>query len=129
MPPNLAHDGAETRSRSIPAVASHALAAQTSRSLIVVYRASEMDVTMIGLENAGKTSLLRVLSVRICSLLAAGRSGLPLTGFTGRRVHDRVSDLPFQISHVSTYTSPRTQHYSYSSQLIPVVPFLPLAST
>jgi ABC-type phosphate/phosphonate transport system ATPase subunit len=27
-----------------------------------------MDVTLIGLENAGKTSLLRVLSVRICKL-------------------------------------------------------------
>lgn len=27
-------------------------------------RATEMDVTMIGLQNAGKTSLLRVLSVR-----------------------------------------------------------------
>jgi tRNA U34 5-carboxymethylaminomethyl modifying GTPase MnmE/TrmE len=26
-------------------------------------RATEMDVTMIGLQNAGKTSLLRVLSV------------------------------------------------------------------
>ena len=28
-------------------------------------RATEMDVTMIGLQNAGKTSLLRVLAVRI----------------------------------------------------------------
>jgi hypothetical protein len=27
-------------------------------------RATEMDVTMVGLQNAGKTSLLRVLSVR-----------------------------------------------------------------
>lgn len=31
-----------------------------------MYRATEMDITMIGLQNAGKTSLLRVLSV--CSL-------------------------------------------------------------
>ena len=30
-------------------------------------RATEMDVTMIGLQNAGKTSLLRVLAVRIKS--------------------------------------------------------------
>lgn len=29
----------------------------------VLHRATEMDVTMIGLQNAGKTSLLRVLSV------------------------------------------------------------------
>jgi ABC-type phosphate/phosphonate transport system ATPase subunit len=28
-------------------------------------RATEMDITMIGLQNAGKTSLLRVLAVRI----------------------------------------------------------------
>lgn len=28
-----------------------------------VYRATEMDITMIGLQNAGKTSLLRVLAV------------------------------------------------------------------
>jgi GTPase SAR1 family protein len=27
-------------------------------------RATEMDITMIGLQNAGKTSLLRVLAVR-----------------------------------------------------------------
>jgi len=31
--------------------------------LIERARATEMDVTMIGLQNAGKTSLLRVLSV------------------------------------------------------------------
>lgn len=30
-----------------------------------VQRATEMDVTMIGLQNAGKTSLLRVLSVSL----------------------------------------------------------------
>lgn len=28
-----------------------------------VHRATEMDITMIGLQNAGKTSLLRVLAV------------------------------------------------------------------
>jgi GTPase SAR1 family protein len=28
-------------------------------------RATEMDITMIGLQNAGKTSLLRVLAVRL----------------------------------------------------------------
>ena len=32
--------------------------------LTAVDRATEMDVTMIGLQNAGKTSLLRVLAVR-----------------------------------------------------------------
>jgi ABC-type phosphate/phosphonate transport system ATPase subunit len=30
-----------------------------------IIRATEMDVTMIGLQNAGKTSLLRVLSVGV----------------------------------------------------------------
>lgn len=30
----------------------------------VMPRATEMDITMIGLQNAGKTSLLRVLAVR-----------------------------------------------------------------
>lgn len=41
-------------------------------------RATEMDVTMIGLQNAGKTSLLRVLSVRLpshCWSLASFRLG------------------------------------------------------
>ena len=32
---------------------------------IISYRATEMDITMIGLQNAGKTSLLRVLAVSI----------------------------------------------------------------
>lgn len=32
--------------------------------LTIVDRATEMDITMIGLQNAGKTSLLRVLAVR-----------------------------------------------------------------
>ena len=32
----------------------------------ILGRATEMDITMIGLQNAGKTSLLRVLAVRTC---------------------------------------------------------------
>lgn len=32
--------------------------------LAATCRATEMDITMIGLQNAGKTSLLRVLAVR-----------------------------------------------------------------
>lgn len=44
-----------------------ARAVRASPILTPTLRASEMDVTMIGLENAGKTSLLRVLSVRICN--------------------------------------------------------------
>ena len=32
------------------------------------FRSTEMDVTMIGLQNAGKTSLLRVLAVRHINL-------------------------------------------------------------
>jgi ABC-type phosphate/phosphonate transport system ATPase subunit len=31
--------------------------------ILLPCRATEMDVTMIGLQNAGKTSLLRVLAV------------------------------------------------------------------
>lgn len=34
-------------------------------SSLVFCRATEMDVTMIGLQNAGKSSLLRVLAVRL----------------------------------------------------------------
>ena len=33
--------------------------------LLYLFWATEMDVTIIGLQNAGKTSLLRVLAVRI----------------------------------------------------------------
>lgn len=41
---------------------SHAL---TSESVFLERcRATEMDVTMVGLQNAGKSSLLRVLAVR-----------------------------------------------------------------
>lgn len=41
------------------------LAPQTLQDVLTRgHRATEMDVTMIGLQNAGKTSLLRVLSVR-----------------------------------------------------------------
>lgn len=32
-------------------------------NIVTLSRATEMDVTMIGLQNAGKTSLLRVLAV------------------------------------------------------------------
>lgn len=33
-------------------------------SRVTMRRATEMDVTVIGLQNAGKTSLLRVLAVK-----------------------------------------------------------------
>jgi ABC-type phosphate/phosphonate transport system ATPase subunit len=33
-------------------------------SRVTIHRATEMDVTVIGLQNAGKTSLLRVLAVK-----------------------------------------------------------------
>jgi GTPase SAR1 family protein len=36
-------------------------------NLLLAGRATEMDITMIGLQNAGKTSLLRVLAVSIPS--------------------------------------------------------------
>lgn len=38
------------------------------RSFLVLCRATEMDVTMIGLQNAGKSSLLRVLAVCLSPL-------------------------------------------------------------
>ena len=37
------------------------------------YRATEMDITMIGLQNAGKTSLARVLAV--CTLFSRSKGG------------------------------------------------------
>jgi hypothetical protein len=53
-----------------------------------------MDITMIGLQNAGKTSLLRVLAVSACFLrtrLCVFDCGhLILTIALGRRVHYRV---------------------------------------
>jgi len=54
-------------------------------------RATEMDITMIGLQNAGKTSLLRVLAVRhvpdrILHIIEANARFS-----AGRRVHSRVS--------------------------------------
>jgi hypothetical protein len=36
-------------------------------NMVYVNRAAEMDITMIGLQNAGKTSLLRVLAVSYLS--------------------------------------------------------------
>jgi signal recognition particle GTPase len=53
-------------------------------------RATEMDITMIGLQNAGKTSLLRVLAVSylyqpLSALLKMLK--LILSGLIGRRVH------------------------------------------
>lgn len=46
-----------------------------------------MDVTMIGLQNAGKTSLLRVLAVSQYERLLM----ILLTQIEGRRVHSGVS--------------------------------------
>lgn len=37
---------------------------------MLCHRATEMDITMIGLQNAGKTSLLRVLAVGLDALLS-----------------------------------------------------------
>lgn len=49
-----------------------------------------MDIAFVGLQNAGKTSLLRVLSVRIAPKLFAALVTLT-NAIAGRRVHDRVS--------------------------------------
>ena len=60
-------------------------------------RSTSMDVTIIGLQNAGKTSLVRVLAV--CSISTCtgpclpehqSRVGKVLTWYLGRRVHHRV---------------------------------------
>jgi len=47
---------------------------------IRVCRATEMDITMIGLQNAGKTSLLRVLAVSVCRFgtIPVQRRGFPV---------------------------------------------------
>lgn len=55
-------------------------------------RATEMDVTMIGLQNAGKSSLLRVLAVGGALFLSV-ESILADFRCAGRGVHDRVSGL------------------------------------
>jgi len=47
----------------------------------VIYRATEMDITMIGLQNAGKTSLLRVLAGGEFTL-----DSIPTVGFNMKRV-------------------------------------------
>ena len=65
--------------------------------LITVDRALEMEVTMVGLQNAGKTSLLRVLAVS--SLVGSWRVVLVSRlanrdCCAGRRVHTRVSAVP-----------------------------------
>jgi 50S ribosomal subunit-associated GTPase HflX len=64
------------------------------RSSLVLCRATEMDVTMIGLQNAGKSSLLRVLAVRLFSLFVSFLFHLwnsTHIATTGRRIHNRVS--------------------------------------
>ena len=48
--------------------------------LLWVFWATEMDVTIVGLQNAGKTSLLRVLAVRTIS--------------TGGYMLEEVADMP-----------------------------------
>lgn len=53
-----------------------------------VDRATEMDITMIGLQNAGKTSLLRVLAVSALVVLILTIADFV---FPGRRIHNRVS--------------------------------------
>lgn len=51
-----------------------------------------MDVTMVGLQNAGKTSLLRVLAVRT-NRICAIRNVADYYGLAGRRIYDRVSSM------------------------------------
>ena len=51
-------------------------------------RATELDITMIGLHNAGKTSLLRVLAV--CHIIPFMHLVANVVG-AGRGVHHRVS--------------------------------------
>jgi shikimate kinase len=52
-----------------------------------------MDVTMIGLQNAGKSSLLRVLAVRFSLLFVSSFRPIELNSHqtAGRRIHNRVS--------------------------------------
>lgn len=56
-----------------------------------------MDITMIGLQNAGKTSLLRVLAVSILDFQPLALYMLTSLRSVGWRVHARVCSLPFAV--------------------------------
>lgn len=62
--------------------------------LLWAFWATEMDVTIVGLQNAGKTSLLRVLAVSTdACLLTPTLNGV----HAGRRIHHRLgADSSFQ---------------------------------
>jgi len=69
------------------------------RQILILFfpaRAAEMDITMIGLQNAGKTSLLRVLAVSSIPNAVPIFEDLETNsgGSIGRRVHYRVC-VPF----------------------------------
>lgn len=65
-----------------------------------------MDVTMIGLQNAGKTSLLRVLSVGTRNHHPPKISSVAnhLISFAGWRIYDRVSTRPSLITLINFVT-------------------------
>ena len=62
-----------------------------------------MDVTMIGLQNAGKTSLLRVLAVSSSVSLHENEELTILC--SGRGVHGRVSDQVLVVIDYSTQSA------------------------
>lgn len=59
-----------------------------------------MEVTVVGLQNAGKTSLLRVLSVGF-KLLCLMRPRANMLCYAGRRIHTRVRIIAADIAIVT----------------------------
>ena len=79
-----------------------------------------MDVTMIGLQNAGKTSLLRVLAV---STTTQNHLAVALTAcFSGGRVHHRVGGCISSWLHVRAQSHLRLT-LMFNGSSIPTVGF------
>lgn len=70
-------------------------------------RATEMDVTFVGLQNAGKTSLVRVLAVSPDPCLVTLFFHNNLMFMTGRRVYNRVNAIYrfMQVPRLTMYSS------------------------
>ena len=83
--------------------------------LLWLFWATEMDVTIVGLQNAGKTSLLRVLAVRSLALLTAHSQSIPIVKTSLPDLSLRAKTLhriPSQQSHLTDASSKRVMSVS-----------------